>query len=306
MHSDGTHEIEDHDRGLVFDLGTLSRRGALGLFGGAGLWALVGCSTDGSGPASSASSTASASSAASAGSSAATSTSAAAPTTAATASTSASADVAVVTDFTEIPEETAGPYPGDGSNGPNVLTESGIVRSDLRASFDSSTTVAKGVPLTTTLSIFDSANNWAPIVGAAVYLWHCNIDGEYSLYGKGVTNENYLRGVQATDSAGKVTFTSIFPAAYSGRWPHIHFEVYSSLSEATAAGKITATSQIAMPSALCDAVYATDGYSASVRNMSQISLSSDNVFGNDSGIHQIPTYTGDVANGYSIALNVGV
>ena len=31
----------------------------------------------------------------------------------------------------EIPEETAGPYPGDGSNGVNVLTETGIVRSDI-------------------------------------------------------------------------------------------------------------------------------------------------------------------------------
>jgi hypothetical protein len=32
----------------------------------------------------------------------------------------------------EIPDETAGPYPGDGSNGPNVLEQSGIVRSDIR------------------------------------------------------------------------------------------------------------------------------------------------------------------------------
>lgn len=35
----------------------------------------------------------------------------------------------------EVPDETAGPYPGDGSNGPNVLTESGIVRSDIRPGF---------------------------------------------------------------------------------------------------------------------------------------------------------------------------
>ena len=34
----------------------------------------------------------------------------------------------------EIPEETAGPYPGDGSNGVNVLSESGIVRSDITTS----------------------------------------------------------------------------------------------------------------------------------------------------------------------------
>ena len=37
----------------------------------------------------------------------------------------------------EIPEETAGPYPGDGSNGANVLTESGVVRSDITSSFGS-------------------------------------------------------------------------------------------------------------------------------------------------------------------------
>src|SRR5215467_12645955 len=53
-----------------------------------------------------------------------------------------------------IPSETAGPYPGDGSNGPNVLTQSGIVRSDIRASFGSSgTSVAAGTPLTVTLQL---------------------------------------------------------------------------------------------------------------------------------------------------------
>ena len=40
----------------------------------------------------------------------------------------------------EIPEETAGPYPGDGSNGPDVLAEDGIVRQDITSSFGSSTT----------------------------------------------------------------------------------------------------------------------------------------------------------------------
>ncbi len=72
---------------------------------------------------------------------------------------------------TKIPEETAGPFPGDGSNGPNVLTQSGIVRSDIRSSFGSSTTVAKGVALTVTLSIVDLARSGAPYTGAAVYVW---------------------------------------------------------------------------------------------------------------------------------------
>src|SRR5262245_25735648 len=36
---------------------------------------------------------------------------------------------------TRIPEETQGPFPGDGSNGPNVLGLTGVVRSDIRSSF---------------------------------------------------------------------------------------------------------------------------------------------------------------------------
>ena len=62
-----------------------------------------------------------------------------------------------------IPEETAGPFPGDGSNGVNVLTESGVVRSDIRSSFGSSTTVAEGVPLTIELTVADTAAGCAPL-----------------------------------------------------------------------------------------------------------------------------------------------
>jgi hypothetical protein len=59
-----------------------------------------------------------------------------------------------------------------------------------------------------------------------------------------------------------VTFTSIFPAAYSGRWPHVHFEVYPSLKAATTASGKLRTSQMALPEAACRQVYATEGYSS--------------------------------------------
>ena len=72
-----------------------------------------------------------------------------------------------------------------------------------------------------------------------------------------MTGENYLRGMQATDSNGQVTFTTIFPACYSGRWPHIHFEVYPSLATATSVSHMVKTSQIAMTEATCDEVFAT-------------------------------------------------
>jgi protocatechuate 3,4-dioxygenase beta subunit len=80
-------------------------------------------------------------------------------------------------------------------------------------------------------------------------------------------------------SDGVATFTSIFPACYSGRWPHIHFEVYPSLAAATDDSNKVATSQIALPEDSCNAAYATDGYSQSVRNLQPVSLRTDNVFG---------------------------
>jgi protocatechuate 3,4-dioxygenase beta subunit len=269
-------ELHEHDRGLSHDLPTLlSRRRALAWLGGTGLAvALAGCGVtgnDGTGDTSGA---------------------------AGAASTAGSSG-------TVIPEETAGPYPGDGSNGVNVLTESGIVRSDITRSFGSASGVAKGVPLTIRLKVLDTANGSAGREGAAVYLWHCDIDGRYSLYSEGVTQENYLRGVQETGGDGSVTFTSVFPAAYSGRWPHIHFEVYPSLEAATTASGKLRTSQMALPEAACRQVYATEGYSQSLQNLSQTSLATDMVFSDGYSL-QLGTVTGSVDQGMTATLDVPV
>jgi len=279
------NEIDEDHRGLVYDIRTLvDRRRALGLFGGIGVTALLAaCAAPETTPTASAAATATT------------------PSATATPTPSAAASGPV----SEVPDETGGPYPGDGSNGVNVLDDSGIVRSDIRSSFGSSTTVAEGVPLTIALTVRDAATGSA-LVGAGVYLWHCDRDGNYSLYSRGVENENYLRGVQETDATGTVRFTSIYPACYSGRWPHIHFEVYSDVATAVASGPIVKTSQIALPPEANDLVYATSGYEQSVRNVSQVSLASDNVFGDDGGIHQIATMAGSVASGYTAALTIGV
>jgi protocatechuate 3,4-dioxygenase beta subunit len=102
-----------------------------------------------------------------------------------------------------------------------------------------------------------------------------------------------------------VTFQSSFPGAYSGRWPHIHFEVFPSLDVATNGANTIATSQIAVPEDICDRVYATDGYGQSVRNMAQTSLERDNVFGDGHDL-QTPTVSGRVDSGVVVALTVGV
>jgi len=207
-----------------------------------------------------------------------------------------------------IPSETAGPYPGDGSNGPNVLTQIGIVRSDIRASFGKSgTTLAPGTTLTLTLKLVDVNDNCAPAAGYAVYVWHCDASGRYSMYSSGVTAENFLRGVQVSDGAGTVTFTTIFPGAYSGRWPHIHFEIYSSLDQVTAGANAVHTSQLALPDAACRAVYAQSSlYPGSLANLNATSLATDSVFGNDGGVLQIATTGGNTAGGYTATLEVGI
>jgi protocatechuate 3,4-dioxygenase beta subunit len=296
------HDASDlHDRGLQFDLETLiSRRNAMrslgAVLGVAAVAAVIGCGDNSGGGSRDTSSRATNPPDPEGGAS----TSAAGvvdpiPTT----STPASACVPTV------PEETAGPFPGNGSNGPNALAQSGIVRSDIRPSFGTSNKVATGVPLTVRLTVVDTANGCKPMPGAAVYVWHCDQAGNYSMYSQAAVNENYLRGVQEADANGVVTFRTVFPAAYLGRWPHIHFEIYPNLAGATSSQTKLATSQLALPEDVCNAVYATPGYEQSVRNMAQTPLSRDMVFA-DGWDLQMATVTGNVQQGYAASLIAGV
>ena len=268
----------EHDLGLAHDLATLNRRRALALLGGL---AVAACTPSAPGSSAPGSPTAGSSTAdpSTAGSSA--------------------------PGLKPIPDETAGPFPADGSNGLNVLTESGIVRSDVRSSFGAASGTAQGVPLTITLTVRDTAKGGAPYAGAAVYLWQCDGNGDYSMYSEGVVDQNYLRGVQEADGSGEVTFTSVFPGAYPSRWPHVHFEVYPNLAEATRAGEPVATSQLAFPKDVCDVVYAGAGYEKSVANLARMSLDSDSVF-RDGHDAQLAVVTGDVASGYRATLEVPV
>ncbi len=278
-HHHDADEVHEHDLGLSHDLPILvSRRRALGVFG-AGLGALlVGCGSDD--PASSGTTTGTGADAT------------------ATPSTSSSG-------ATVVAEETGGPFPGDGSNGPNVLAESGVVRADIRRSIGDATGTAEGVETTVDLTLLDIAGGGGPLAGAAIYIWHCTRDGKYSLYEDDVTNENFLRGVQVSDARGRVSFTTVFPGAYAGRWPHIHFEVYKDDVTAAAGGEKLRTSQIALPQDGCETVYATAGYETSVQNLAQLSLETDGVF-SDGYASQLATFSGSPDGGATLKLNIGV
>lgn len=211
------------------------------------------------------------------------------------------------------PKETSGPYPADGTNRSSgatsdVLTRSGIVRSDIRRSFISTTTLARGVLVRLTLTLVDTKASCSPLSGYAVYLWHCDRAGGYSLYT--AASESYLRGVQITNAKGRITFTTIFPGCYSGRWPHMHFEIFKSRAAATVGTKAVLTSQLAMPSAIASRVYNNaGGYSASAANFKNVSLAGDLVFGDDTMAQltaMTPKMSGTVADGYVATATIGV
>ena len=279
--SSDDHRPEEHDLGLGHDLPTLlNRRRALGLLSGAGLAAaLVACG----GSDETASSTRTSGASPSGGG--------AAP----------SVEVAEG----EVPEETGGPFPADGTNGVNVLTESGIVRSDITTSFGEASGVAKGIATTVALTILNMNGDVKPYEGAAIYIWHCDAEGRYSMYDLGAADENYLRGVQVADAKGKVEFRSIFPAAYDGRWPHIHFEVYPSQEAAVSASDKLRTSQIALPEDTAREVYAGSGYTGSTANLERTSLKSDMVFADGYSL-QLAKISGSVDDGLTISLNIAV
>lgn len=275
--------LEDFDRGLAFDITrVVQRRQALKMLaGGSALAFLAACSANSK-----------ESSDATPDATAATS-----------ANTTGDTTIGTAECTTEVPAETGGPFPGDGSNGPNALADPNVVREDITGSFGDFTGIAVGVPTTIKLTVLDSANGCQPLARGAVYLWHADKDGLYSMYT--ASEANYLRGVGEADSNGTVTFQSIWPGCYDGRWPHIHFEVYPSVDDALGTANLIKTSQIAMPEAECKLVYEATGYESSVPNLTHVSLTTDMVF-SDGWDQELGVATGSNDSGWTVALTITV
>lgn len=207
----------------------------------------------------------------------------------------------------EPPAETAGPFPGDGSNDngageiADVLADERSVRRDIRSNLDGSDT-QDGAPMRLTMTVND--RTCSPLVGAAVYVWHCSRDGAYSMYGSRMNNGDHtdatwLRGVQITDSSGVVDFDTILPGRYPGRAAHIHFEVYSDSSYET----LLFTGQLAFDDAALDGLYEAAGYTGSIANATY--NLSDRQF-SDGVDEQLLSLDGDVSTGLAAAIVIGL
>ena len=249
------------------ELRAISRRSALRLLGGAGLFMIAACATE----------------------TVATATSAASGTTAFPGTTAAStAAFGTAGSCVLIPEETEGPYALDLSG------DEPMFRSEI-------TEGHAGVPLSMTLALVDANADCVPVSGARVDLWHCDAEGSYSGFsqpGNDTTGETFCRGIQLTDENGQVTFQTVYPGWYQGRITHVHFQVFLDSG-------LAATSQIAFPEEVTAAVYAVDPYAAKGPNTSVTSFAQDMVFA-DGTQYQMASMTGDPSSGYTATLLVGI
>jgi protocatechuate 3,4-dioxygenase beta subunit len=180
------------------------------------------------------------------------------------------------------PSETIGPYPS--------LTD--LLRSDIREG-------KSGVPLNLTITVVNVNNGCSVVAGANVDVWQCDADGHYSEYAQPGYNgqgQTYLRGIQVTDTGGRVTFTTVYPGWYMGRATHIHVEV-------TINGRSVKVTQIAFPETVSAAVYGTGVYAAHGQNPT--TNASDNVFA-DGVASELATVVGDPTTGYTATFTVGV
>ncbi len=152
---------------------------------------------------------------------------------------------------------------------------------------------------TTTTTVPPASTNppptTAPIAGAAVDIWQCDVEGNYSEYGS-ERSQTYLRGVQTTDANGRVTFTTVYPGWYQGRATHIHLEV-------TVNGRSAKVTQIAFPEDVTAAVYRSSVYAS--RGQNPTTNSRDNVF-SDGVSQELVALVGDTASGYSGTFQIGV
>lgn len=251
---------------------TITRRGALGLLAGAGAAFVLGC--DGRPLASAGDGGATASGDGAAGG----------------ASDAGSC--------AEVPTETGGPYPDEDG----MIANAAYERSDI-------TEGKPGLSLTLTLTVTDVAKACAPVVGARVIIWHCDANGVYSEYATSMNSGNgesgsstttFLRGWQATDANGQVTFKTIYPGWYEGRAVHIHFMVYDPSNLTTP----VKTSQFCFPDAVNDAVYttATTYYQ---KGDNPTTDESDMVFAGSTE-ELTATLSGDPETGYAASFAIGL
>jgi len=164
-----------------------------------------------------------------------------------------------------------------------------LVRRDIRGD-------RKGTRLTLNFVVVD-ASSCKPISNAAVELWHADAAGVYS--GVSGNTGNFLRGIQRSNSAGRVRFETIVPGWYRGRTPHIHMKVF-------VGGNEIHTGQVFFRPATLRKVYAQGVYAS--RGQADTSNGSDQIYqqAGERAIVALKRKGSSVASGYTGTMAIGV
>jgi protocatechuate 3,4-dioxygenase beta subunit len=269
--------MRDHQQQLA----CAERRKVLGAFGSMGALTLLGCNASDSGSDNN--------TAASATTGSSTSTSTSATSTSSTSSASSTASSSNLSGCVLTPEETQGPYPL------NLSANASYFRQDI-------TEGKTGTPLKLKLTLLNVGNKCTPVSNARVDIWHCDKDGVYSGYnqpGANTVGQTFCRGIQLSDANGEVTFTTIYPGWYAGRITHIHFQVFLN-------NGLVATSQVAFPEVITQAVYNTSLYLSKGQNTSVRSFAADNVFADGTTYQMCSIVTNSATGSYDAELTVGI
>ena len=190
------------------------------------------------------------------------------------------------------PEQTEGPY----------FVDERLNRSDIRSD-PADGSVREGAPFTLKLMIASVAGGkCAPLPGAMVDLWHCDVAGVYSDAndpGFNTKGKKFLRGYQVADADGSVRFTTVYPGWYDGRTVHMHFKVRGS---AGGRRSYEFTSQLYFDDAFTDRVFARSPYAK--RDKRSVRNGRDGIFREGGSRMILPVM--ESGAGYAANFNVGL
>jgi protocatechuate 3,4-dioxygenase beta subunit len=184
-----------------------------------------------------------------------------------------------------------------------------------------------GFPLNVAMTVVDYTNGCTPLAGRPVEIWHCDAWGYYSGFTAmppggavpafdGVGDpDRFLRGVQVTDSTGRVTFTSIVPGWYSPRVTHIHVKVHAGGDIGTIYenGTTVHTTQLLFPDDVCQAYSVLEPYAQ--HQLALTPLVADQVYNEALSAGADPTTmvptvvpidASSIAAGFNITITLGV
>lgn len=187
------------------------------------------------------------------------------------------------------PEKTEGPY----------FVDERLDRSDIRSNSDGSG-ARDGIPLELKINVVRVDEDCGPAGGVVVDIWHADADGLYSdVQQNGTVGQDFLRGLQVTDSDGSVTFKTIYPGWYMGRTIHIHFKVRTFESDGNS---YEFTSQLFFADSTNSEVVSTDAYDD--RGSQDTTNSQDNIYAGDTEL--LVALNGSPANGFTGETTVGL